>query len=56
MGIDLTTIAEVINGMPESELNTIKWTNPIDWNIFRKDIEQMCQDILSGGQNMLFKK
>jgi predicted nucleotidyltransferase component of viral defense system len=52
-GIDLSIMAEIINGIPETEFNSIKWIKETEWAVFRKDIDKICYDILAGGENSL---
>ena len=51
-GIELTYISEILTGMPQSEFETISWVKKPDWDEFRRDIERIVFDMISGKANV----
>jgi len=54
-GIDISLITEILKKMPQSEFEKIRWINKPTWEQFCKDIETICYDMVSGGDNSLCK-
>jgi hypothetical protein len=47
-GLEIPLICEILSGMPEVEFNTVKWAEPVAWPDFKKDIEKIVFDMISG--------
>ena len=47
-GIELIYVSQILTGMPESEFEKIAWVKNPGWDVFRKDIEKIAFDMLSG--------
>ena len=47
-GIELIYISEILSGMPQSEFDSIAWVVKPEWDEFRKDIDKIVFDMLSG--------
>ncbi len=53
-GLDPAVVAEVISGVPLSELEAVRWRNsPADCPAVRDDLEVIARDIVRGGENSL---
>ena len=46
-GLDLTYVAEILQGIPKHEFDAIAWINKPDWNEFKKDINNIVFDMLN---------
>jgi hypothetical protein len=47
-GIDIPTVCDILQGIPESEFETVNWIKKPDWQVFRNDIEKIVFDMMSG--------
>ena len=47
-GIDIPVICDILQGMPQSEFETITWVKKPDWEIFRSDIDRIVYEMVSG--------
>jgi hypothetical protein len=47
-GLEIPIICDILQGMPQSEFETIAWTKKPSWQEFRKDIDQIIQEMISG--------
>jgi hypothetical protein len=47
-GIDIPIICDILQGMPQSEFETIAWTKKPDWQEFRDDINCIIYEMMSG--------
>jgi len=47
-GVELTYIAQILTGMPQSEFETIGWVKKPGWDEFRGDIDRIVYDMLAG--------
>jgi len=48
-GLEIPIICDILQGMPQSEFETIAWTKKPSWQEFRSDIERIIHDMISGG-------
>jgi hypothetical protein len=54
-GIDPITIFEILKSFPTDVLQSIKWIQGIDENLFKNDLSRVAEDILKGSENSLLK-
>jgi len=47
-GLEIPIICDIIQGMPQSEFETIAWTRKPDWQEFRSDIDRIVHEMISG--------
>jgi predicted nucleotidyltransferase component of viral defense system len=47
-GIEIPIVCDIIQGMPESEFETVAWINKPDWQAFRNDIDRIVLEMISG--------
>ena len=47
-GLEFVYISEILKGMPQSEFETVAWTKKPDWEEFRRDIERIVYEMMSG--------
>ncbi|MDR0475862.1 MAG: nucleotidyl transferase AbiEii/AbiGii toxin family protein [Treponema sp.] len=47
-GLELVYISEILLGMPRNEFETLAWTKKPDWEVFRKDLERIVYEMISG--------
>ena len=47
-GLELTYVSEILTGMPQSEFETIAWVKKPGWDVFRKDVNRIVFDMMSG--------
>jgi hypothetical protein len=47
-GLEIPLICEILSGMPEEEFNNVKWKDAVTWPDFKKDIEKIVFDMISG--------
>jgi predicted nucleotidyltransferase component of viral defense system len=47
-GIDIPIVCDILQGMPQSEFETITWTKKPDWQEFRNDIDRIVYEMMSG--------
>jgi hypothetical protein len=52
-GTDPIVIFNILKSFPEQILSTIKWIIPVDPLTFRKELDQIADDILEGTENRL---
>ena len=45
-GVEIPIICDILQGMPESEFETIAWTKKPSWEEFRADIERIVLDMM----------
>lgn len=50
-GVEPSLISEIIRGIPDKELENIKWTAGPDYAAMRADLERISMNILEGGEN-----
>jgi len=46
--IEIPIICDILQGMPESEFETIAWTKKPCWQEFRNDIDRIVHEMISG--------
>jgi len=46
-GVEIPTICDILQGMPQSEFETIAWTKKPSWEEFRADIDKIVLDMTS---------
>lgn len=51
--VDPVPIFEILRSFPVAELPYVKWIIPVDSEIFKKEIDQIAEDILNGNHNTL---
>jgi len=47
-GLEIPIICDILQGMPQSEFETITWTKKPSWQEFRDDIDRIVHDMISG--------
>jgi predicted nucleotidyltransferase component of viral defense system len=47
-GLEVTYVSDILRGMPQSEFETVNWIQKPDWQEFRKDIDRIVYEMLSG--------
>jgi predicted nucleotidyltransferase component of viral defense system len=47
-GVEIPVVCDIIQGMPQSEFETIAWTTKPDWEVFRNDIDHIVLQMISG--------
>ena len=47
-GLELTYVSEILQGMPQSEFETINWIKKPEWTTFREDIDRIAYEMVSG--------
>jgi len=47
-GVEIPIICDILQGMPQSEFETVAWTKKPSWQEFRSDIERIIHDMISG--------
>jgi hypothetical protein len=47
-GIEIPIVCDILQGMPQSEFETIAWTKKPGWQEFRNDIDRIVQGMISG--------
>jgi len=50
---DPVIIFQILKSFPIDELSSIRWTTPVDFRVFKKDLDQIANDILNGNHNTL---
>jgi len=50
---DPVVIFQILKSFPIDELSSIRWTNPLDFRVFGKELDQIANDILNGNHNTL---
>ncbi|MDM8536276.1 nucleotidyl transferase AbiEii/AbiGii toxin family protein [Desulfobacterales bacterium HSG17] len=53
-GIDPIVLFNILRSFPENMLSEIKWITPVQPEIFKKELNQIADDILQGNDNTLF--
>ena len=53
LGIEADQVAEIIEGVPESAFNSIKWIKKVDFETFKNDVSMIAQDMLNLKENSL---
>jgi len=48
-GVEIPIICDILQGMPEKELETITWTKKPTWEEFKNDIDKIVYDMMSCG-------
>jgi len=46
--LEIPIICDILQGMPQSEFETIAWTKKPSWQEFRSDIDRIIQEMISG--------
>ena len=46
-------VAEIIQGIPQDAFDSIKWIQPVGFETFKRDAEQIAKDMLSLVDNSL---
>ncbi len=52
-GIDPVVLFNILRSFPENMLSEIKWITPVQPEIFKKEVNQIADDILRGNDNTL---
>ncbi len=52
-GIDPVVLFNILRSFPENMLSEIKWIIPVQPEIFKKEVNQIADDILRGNDNTL---
>jgi hypothetical protein len=52
-GIDPIVLYEILNSFPKEAFATIKWSDPVEFKIFKQELDQIADDILRGSDNTL---
>ena len=47
-GVEIPVVCDILQGMPQSEFETITWTKKPDWEVFRNDIDRIVLQMISG--------
>jgi predicted nucleotidyltransferase component of viral defense system len=47
-GLEIPIICDILQGMPQSEFETIAWTKKPSWQEFRNDIDRIIHEMISG--------
>ena len=47
-GLEIPIICDILQGMPQSEFETITWTKKPSWQEFRGDIDRIVHEMISG--------
>ena len=47
-GLEIPIICDILQGMPQSEFETIAWVDKPDWEVFRSDINRIVFDMMNG--------
>ena len=47
-GIDIPIVCDILGGIPQSEFETIAWVKKPSWEDFRRDIERIVYEMMSG--------
>jgi predicted nucleotidyltransferase component of viral defense system len=47
-GLEIPIICDILQGMPQSEFETIAWTKKPGWQEFRSDIDRIVYEMISG--------
>jgi len=47
-GVEIPVVCDILQGMPQSEFETIAWTTKPDWEVFRNDIDRIVHQMISG--------
>ena len=47
-GIEIPVVCDILQGMPQSEFETIAWTKKPKWEQFRSDIEKIVYNMMNG--------
>lgn len=53
LGVEPDEVSEIIKGIPEAAFNSIKWITPIEFQSFKKDVDQIAKDMLNLSANTL---
>jgi hypothetical protein len=51
--VDPVLLFEILKSFPEAELAYVKWSTHVDSGIFKKELDQIAEDILHGRHNTL---
>jgi len=47
-GLEIPIISDILQGMPESEFETVAWIKKPNWQEFRNDIDRIVYEMISG--------
>jgi len=47
-GLEIPVICDILQGMPQSEFETVTWTKKPSWQEFRNDIDRIILEMISG--------
>jgi predicted nucleotidyltransferase component of viral defense system len=47
-GLEIPIICDILQGMPQSEFETVAWTRKPSWEEFRSDIDRIVHEMISG--------
>ena len=53
LGVEPTDVAQILEGTPEVQFETIKWIHKPVWERFRQDMTQIARDMVSLSENSL---
>jgi predicted nucleotidyltransferase component of viral defense system len=48
-GVDIPVVCEILQGIPQSEFESVNWTQKPDWRVFQHDIDRIVHEMISGG-------
>ncbi len=55
-GTDPIVIFNILKSFPTDALSAVKWAIPVDFGMFKKDTDQIAEDILRGNRNSLSRQ
>jgi hypothetical protein len=50
-GMEAPIAAEILTGIPEDDFRSIKWIEQPSWDVFRRDLGRIAEDLIRGGSN-----
>ena len=53
LGVEPCDVAEIIQGIPQDAFDSIKWIQPVGFETFKREAEQIAKDMLSLVDNSL---
>jgi len=51
-GLELSTLVQIIKGLPQEKFDAIKWINKPEWSDFQRNIDKIVSDLLLGQDNL----
>lgn len=55
VGLELKYLVEILNGLPKSAFDKIKWIKHYDYTFVKENLLQISEDLLKGNDNSLYK-